>query len=183
MFTVTVTSENNINIDSVMRKLGWTSFNGEYSRVLDYGKKLITMKLDAENDRTLIGEFAQNLSMKEYKAINGWLKEILLALDGMVNDENSKLGYLADGSPACILTNWEKWDTFLIKARLRSLEGKKVMALDPSGEMLIEGLLVEYSSSVDEKDGSLSISSCTVITLFGERTVNGEGLAIEAVYE
>ena len=183
MFTVSITTNTTIDLKLGMQKLGWTFFNGEFTRVLDYGKKLITMKIDENNPHILMGEFAQNLSMKEYKAINAFLKEIIEAFNGTIDDENSKLGYLADATPACIVTNWEKWETFLVKAKLRSLEGKKVMALNTDGETLIEGLLVEYGSSVDEETGSLTISSCTVITIFGERTVKEDALSIEAVYE
>ncbi|MDX5476712.1 MAG: hypothetical protein LPK00_14360 [Bacillaceae bacterium] len=183
MFTVSITTNTTIDLKLGMQNLGWTCFNGEFTRVLDYGKKLITMKIDENDPQILIGEFAQNLNMKEYKAINAFLKEIIEALNGSINDENSKLGYLADATPACIVTNWEKWETFLVRAKLRSLEGKKVMALNANGEMLIEGLLVEYGSSEDEETGALTISSCTVITILGERTVKEEALAIEAVYE
>ena len=183
MFKVSIITNTTIELKIGMQKLGWTCFNREFTRVLDYGKKLITMRIDEQNPHTLIGEFAQDLSMKEYKIINGLLKDIIGLFNGVIDDENSKLGYLEDGTPACIVTNWEKWETFLVKAKLRSLEGKKVMALNTNAETLIEGLLVDYGSSEDDETGALTITSCTVITIFGERTVKEEALFIEAVYE
>src|SRR5262245_38104271 len=82
------------------------------------------------NKRSLKINFSPQLNLKQYTIVNHIIKNLILALNAEYNDSQSLLGYLTNGDGAYIITNWDYWVTFLQKAKLRSLEGKKVRVFD-----------------------------------------------------
>ncbi|MFZ3588063.1 hypothetical protein ACOI1C_02060 [Bacillus sp. DJP31] len=177
MFTVTVHSFTE-NPHKILHNLKWKEANGIFFQSIDSNKKLITIKVDFDRVK---GTFANNLTFKEYMVINRLLTELVIHLNGKINDSNSQLGYLLDQRPVCIVTNFKKWEKFILTAKLRSLRGQKVMVVNEKEEFVEQGLLVDYVQKEDSP--ILEISSCTVISIFGERKITGNNLKIEAVVE
>ncbi len=131
------------------------------------------------NKRTLEIHFSPQLNLKEYTIVHHIIKKHIVELNAEYNDSKSLLGYLSNGSGAYIITNWEHWVIFLQEAKLRSLEGKKVRVFDEANNEIASGMFVNYTMD----DQSSKITDCTVITLFGERSITGNNLSIEATNE
>lgn len=114
------------------------------------------------------------LDLEEFQ----FLREIILEIgsgNGTSLDESGcQLGYLENGEKAFLIENWDEWKTFLMKAKLKTLEGQSVQAMNNEGEELGSGLLAEYDTAVNP----FRITSCTLITLFGERKFEGDNLSI-----
>ncbi|MEI5908246.1 hypothetical protein WAK64_14400 [Bacillus spongiae] len=125
-------------------------------------------------------EFSPHLTLEQYEEIHDIHVHLIKELNTTkYDDRNSLLGYLQNGEKAYIITNWEKWYSFLQEAKYKSLEGKKVMIQDESKQELASGLFLSY----DSDPNTAKITRCTVITLFGERTFKGDGLTIEPTNE
>lgn len=126
-------------------------------------------------------EFEENLTLEAFTIIHHIILEISNKVNGQVDDTHSQLGYLKDGEPAFIITNWEKWYAFLNEAKLKTLEGQKVHVFDEEDE-LGSGILMEYQlePSINEE---FIINQCTLITTFGERKFSGKNLKIEPANE
>ena len=107
-----------------------------------------------------------------------FLREIILDLcygnEDAVDERDCQLGYLESGEKAYLIKNWEEWKAFLMKAKLKTLEGQNVQLLNDEGEELGSGLLAEYEVAAPP----FRIMSCTLITLFGERKFEGKNLSI-----
>jgi hypothetical protein len=100
--------------------------------------------------------------------------ELVYGNEDAIDERGCQLGYLENGEKAYLIKNWEEWKAFLMKAKLRTLEGQNVQALNSAGEELGSGLLAEYETS----SNPFRINSCTLITLFGERKYAGENMRI-----
>ena len=126
--------------------------------------------------------YGGNLSFKEYEQIHNLITSINQEVKGVVDDSNSLLGYLENGEPAYIIKNWNSWTIFLNRAKYVSMEGQKVRVLNEHGIELATGLLVCYE--VDPStETQFTISSCSLVTTFGERTFSGSQLSIEPTGE
>lgn len=131
---------------------------------------------------TAIFTFGGNLSFKEYEQVHNLITTISQEIKGVIDDSNSLLGYLENGEPAYIVKNWNSWTIFLNRAKHISMEGQKVRILNEDGNEIATGLLVGYE--VDpSSEAQFSISSCTLVTTFGERTFSGSQLSIEPTGE
>lgn len=131
------------------------------------------------NKRCLKINFPPQLNLKQYTIVHHIIKNLILVLNAEYNDSQSLLGYLATGEGAYIITNWDYWVAFLQKARLHSLEGKKVRVFDETNKEIASGLFISYK--MDEQ--SSNITECILITHFGERSFKGSNFLIEATNE
>ncbi|RAK17008.1 hypothetical protein B0I26_11412 [Anoxybacillus vitaminiphilus] len=131
-----------------------------------------------KSKQQLIFSFANHLSFEQYQQIHRLITSIQHYIEGTVDDSNSLLGYLADGRGAYIVTNWNEWAHFIMSAKLKSLEGRKVSVYDDKETELASGLLLDY-----KLDEAGCIYECTLITSFGERTFRNQHLHIESTNE
>ncbi|MGG0178725.1 hypothetical protein [Gottfriedia acidiceleris] len=131
------------------------------------------------NKRSLKINFSPQLNLKQFTIVHHIIKNLILALNAEYNDSQSLLGYLTNGEGAYIITNWDYWVAFLQKAKLRSLEGKKVRVFDVTNKEIASGMFISYKMV----DQSSNITECTLITHFGERSFKGSNLLIEATNE
>ncbi|RSD23264.1 hypothetical protein [Mesobacillus subterraneus] len=115
-----------------------------------------------------------HLDLEEFQFLRDMIMELSYGNEAAIDERGCQLGYLENGEKAFLIKNWEEWKAFLIKAKLRTLEGQNVQALNPVGEELGSGLLAEYKI----KEHPFSITSCTLITLFGERTFEADNIKI-----
>ncbi|PGL72049.1 hypothetical protein [Bacillus sp. AFS055030] len=164
------------SIEQILYEQGFKIQDGTYI----YTKSNIKLEgvLDSHN-RSLKINIPPQLNLKQYTIIHHFIKNLILVLTAKYNDSQSLLGYLSNGEGAYILTNWEHWVAFLQKAKLRSLEGKKVQVFDDSNKEIASGLFISYK--MDEQ--SSNITECILITHFGERSFKGSNLVIEATNE
>ncbi|KGP71012.1 hypothetical protein [Pontibacillus yanchengensis] len=145
------------------------------SKGFTFGKGgLCNLYPDLEENRLFI-QFRGDLTLEQYRAIHHLIKSLKDRTNGVLDESECLLGYLGSGEGAYIVTNWNEWSTFLLKASLRTLEGQKVRVLD-KGQEIGSGMLAEYD--IFQSDGGGFVSSCKLITLFGERTFKGEALQI-----
>ncbi|WP_053361673.1 hypothetical protein [Bacillus sp. FJAT-27251] len=127
-----------------------------------------------ENDEVIFLIDPQ-LEMSQYEVIREAILQITAGKDITIDESECQLGYLQNGESAHLIRNWEPWKEFLMKARLRTLEGQNVIVKNEEGEDLDNGLLAEYATA----ENPFRITSCTVITIFGERKYEGESLVVE----
>lgn len=115
------------------------------------------------------------LNLEEFQFLREVILELANGNEGAIDERDCQLGYLDNGEKAYLIKNWEAWKAFLMKAKLRTLEGQNVQALNEDGEELGSGLLAEYEIGSEKP---FRITSCTLITLFGERKFEGGNLSI-----
>ena len=138
--------------------------------------KLITTEV-REETREIAVSFSEKLSYAQYAVIHRFLVMLAEKINGRVFDKGSMLGYLQDGTPAYIVTNWDEWSRFLHEKKLHSSQGEYVHVY-ADGELLDSGILLDYEMS---KEGeAFAITSCTLLTSEGEATLHGEALVLEA---
>ncbi len=140
--------------------------------VIYHEKTLATIQAKDENIEFSIHP---QLEMSQYEVLREVILENLAANEGELDESGCQLGYLANGEPAYLIKNWEPWKEFLMKAKLRTLEGQNVMLKNESGEELGNGLLAEYTTESEP----FRITSCTIITTFGEQKFEGAALIVE----
>jgi hypothetical protein len=144
-------------------------------------KELVTA-INNESVKMLTLRFGGDLSLKEYELLHHLFLSINTTIDGKIDDSKSLLGYLEQGEPAYIITNWDSWTMFLNQAKHVSMEGQKVKVYNEVGLEVGSGLLVGYESDTTNEKQFI-ITSCTLVTLFGERTYTGKQLTIEPTGE
>jgi hypothetical protein len=114
------------------------------------------------------------LDLDEFQFLRDIIMELSYGNEDAIDERGCQLGYLENGDKAFLIQNWEEWKAFLMKAKLRTLEGQNVQALNPEGEELGSGLLAEYEIA----ESPFRITSCTLITLFGERKFEGGNIKV-----
>lgn len=114
------------------------------------------------------------LDLDAFQFLRNIILELSYGNEAAIDERECQLGYLENGEKAYLIKNWEEWKTFLMKAKLRTLEGQNVQVLNEAGEELGSGLLAEYEIATTP----FRITSCTLITLFGERKFAGENISI-----
>jgi hypothetical protein len=145
-----------------------------------YTKGNIKLETVIDSDkRSLKINIPPQLNLKQYTIVHHFIKDLILVFNAEYNDSQSLLGYLTNGEGAYIITNWNDWAAFLQKAKLRSLNGKKVQVFDETNKEIASGLFISYK--MDEP--SFNIIECILITHFGERCFKGNNLLIEATNE
>jgi hypothetical protein len=155
---------------------GITTENG-WKIPLKDGKNYVYV-VHEKNKQQLVFSFSNHLSFEQYQQIHDIITRIQHYIDGTVDDLNSLLGYLADGRGAYIITNWNQWAHFIMSAKLKSLEGQKVIVYNDKETELGSGLLLDYTL-----DESACIYECTLITTSGEQTFHNKPLLIEPTNE
>lgn len=115
-----------------------------------------------------------HLGLEEFQFMRDLILDFSYGNEDAIDERDCQLGYLESGEKAYLIKNWEEWKAFLLKAKLKTLEGQNVQALNEVGEELASGLLAEYEITT----APFRITSCTLITLFGERKFSGENIAI-----
>ncbi|MCM3124592.1 MULTISPECIES: hypothetical protein [unclassified Mesobacillus] len=115
-----------------------------------------------------------HLDLDEFQFLRDIVMELSYGNEDAIDERGCQLGYLENGEKAFLIKNWEEWKAFLMKAKLRTLEGQNVQALNEVGEELGAGILAEY----EVEAGPFRIRSCTLITLFGERKFEGDNIRI-----
>lgn len=143
---------------------------GNYTVYLG-NKSLATVKGNENVTEFLIDPY---LDLDEFQFLRDLILELAFGNEDAIDERGCQLGYLENGEKAYLIKNWEDWKAFLMKAKLRTLEGQNVQALNEAGDELGSGLLAEYVISVSP----FRIKSCTLITLFGERKFEGENIRI-----
>ncbi len=139
--------------------------------VVRNNKTLATIKGTGSEVDFLIDPY---LDLEEFQFLHDIIMELSSVYEAAIDESGCQLGYLENGEKAFLIKNWEEWKAFLMKAKLRTLEGQNVQALNPEGEELGSGLLAEY----EVLDSPFRITSCTLITLFGERKFERENIKI-----
>lgn len=153
-----------INTEHIKKSGGnYTVYQGE--------KSLATIKGNENETEFLIDPY---LDLDEFQFLRNLILELAFGNEDAIDERGCQLGYLENGEKAYLIKNWEEWKAFLMKAKLRTLEGQNVQALNESGDELGSGLLAEYEISTNP----FRIKSCTLITLFGERKFEGESIRI-----
>ncbi|GAA3320196.1 hypothetical protein GCM10020331_030200 [Ectobacillus funiculus] len=140
--------------------------------------KLVTTEVREETKEVSVSFFPKKLSYAQYALIHRFLIILAEKINGRIFDKGSMLGYLQDGTPAYIVTNWDEWSRFFyMRKKLHSSQGEYVHVYANS-ELLESGILLEYEMS---KEGeAFAITSCTLLTSEGETTLHGEALVLEA---
>ncbi|PFM79967.1 hypothetical protein COJ46_11610 [Bacillus sp. AFS077874] len=165
-----------LSIEDALHLRGFGIQKGTYF----YTKGNIKLEGVIDSDkRSLKINIPPQLNLKQYTIVHHIIKNLILVLNAEYNDSQSLLGYLTNGEGAYIITNWDYWVAFLQKAKLRSLEGKKVQVFDETNKEIASGMFISYK--MDEQ--SSNIIECILITHFGERSFKGSSLLIEATNE
>ncbi len=114
------------------------------------------------------------LDLDEFQFLRDIIVEVSYGMEDAIDESGCQLGYLENGEKAFLIKNWEEWKAFLMKAKLKTLEGQNVQVLNENGEELGSGILAEYQLG----DTPFRIENCTLITLFGERKFAAEKIKI-----
>ncbi|QOR65046.1 hypothetical protein IM538_14495 [Cytobacillus suaedae] len=144
--------------------------------------KELATAINEETATSLTIRYNGTLTFKEYELLHHLILSINAKINGEIDDSKSLLGYLENGEPAYIITNWDNWTMFLNKAKHVSMEGQKVKVYNEVGLEVASGLLVGYDSDQTNNEKFI-ITSCTLVTLFGEKTYTGKQLIIEPTGE
>lgn len=139
--------------------------------VIRNNKTLATIK-EAGNEVAF--QIDPYLDLDEFQFLRDIIMELSFGNEFAFDERDCQLGYLENGEKAYLIKNWEEWKVFLMKAKLRTLEGQNVQALNPEGAEIGSGLLAEYEIA----ENPFRITSCSLITLFGERKFEGENIKI-----
>lgn len=115
------------------------------------------------------------LEMAQYEVLRDLILEVTSGSNVEIDETECQLGFLANGETAYLIKNWEPWKEFLMKAKLKTLEGQNVILKNQEGEELGNGLLAEYTTG----SNPFRITSCTIITIFGEKKFQDPNLKIE----
>jgi hypothetical protein len=159
----------------ILRGLRLDQIKSEYIKgtsVIYHEKTLATFK---PNEDDVVFSIHPKLEMHQYEVLRNVILEIMAANHAVLDETGCQLGYLENGEAAYLIKNWEPWKEFLMKAKLRTLEGQNVILKNESDKELGNGLLAEYKIESEP----FRITSCTIITIFGERKFEGEILTIE----
>lgn len=179
MLTANIQFTGTYDLDSIFQSLGLLKQGSQYVLITPDRKELAKI---SQLDSKLEFSFPPNLSMEEYAQIHRVLVQIHEKIGGTIEDSNSLLGYLQNGEEARIVTNWEAWVAFLQGARHKTMQGQKVRIIDEKGMEIGTGLLLDYETN-DKSGSPFSVSSCTLVTSFGERRFTGQNLKIEPTGE
>jgi hypothetical protein len=136
------------------------------------GKTLATIK---QADEQVVFSIHPQLEMKEYEVLRDLILQTTAGKDVELDESECQLGYLENGEPAYLIKNWESWKEFLMKAKLRTLEGQNVLIKNEEEEELGNGLLTDYTT----ESTPFRITSVTLITIFGEQKYDGDNLILE----
>ncbi|SEM98515.1 hypothetical protein SAMN05192533_107232 [Mesobacillus persicus] len=128
----------------------------------------------AEDDGVVFSIHPQ-LEMAQYEILRNVVLEVTSDSNVEIDETECQLGYLANGETAYLIKNWEPWKEFLMGAKLKTLEGQNVILKNQEGEELGNGLLAEYTTVSDP----FRITSCTIITIFGEQKFEDPNLLVE----
>lgn len=130
-----------------------------------------------EQSKEIIISFSEKLSYEQYASIHRFLILLAKQVNGRIFDKGCLLGYLKDGTPAYIVTNWNEWSRFLHEEKLKAAQGEYVHAY-ANGELLDSGILLEYELNAEGE--TFAVRSCTLLTSDGEQTIYGDALLLEA---
>ncbi len=144
--------------------------------------KELATAINDEATTALTIHYDGTLTFKEYELLHHLILSVNTSIDGKLDDSKSLLGYLENGEPAYIIMNWANWTVFLNKAKHVSMEGQKVKVYNEIGLEVASGLLVGYETDQTNQEQFI-ITSCTLVTLFGEKTYTGKQLVIEPTGE
>ncbi|MGM0902304.1 MAG: hypothetical protein ACQEXB_14560 [Bacillota bacterium] len=159
----------------ILRGLRIDQIKSEYIKgksVIYHEKTLATLK---SNEDEVVFSIHPQLEMHQYEVLRQVILEITEGNKVELDETGCQLGYLENGEAAYLIKNWEPWKEFLMKAKLRTLEGQNVILKNEKGEELGNGLLAEYKIESEP----FRITSCTIITIFGERKFEGNALTVE----
>ncbi|MBM4765055.1 hypothetical protein [Bacillus sp. B15-48] len=140
--------------------------------IIYHEKKLATIQ---HQQGEVVFQIHPQLDMAEYEIIRELILPIADSEGVLIDESGCQLGYLETGEKAYLIKNWEPWKAFLMKAKLRTLEGQNVIVKNEEEEELGNGLLAEYQINSDP----FRLTSITLITTFGEKTFKGKNLLIE----
>jgi uncharacterized protein (UPF0297 family) len=65
------------------------------------------------HDNTLTFNYSSELLLEEFVIIHEMISRLQKEHTVQVNDQNSFLGYLSNGEPAYIVTNWDNWMEYI----------------------------------------------------------------------
>jgi hypothetical protein len=140
--------------------------------VIYHDKKIATIEHDLEE---IVFQIHPQLEMTEFEFLRELILNITANHDVVIDETQCQLGYLENGEKAYLLKSWEPWKEFLMKAKLKTLEGQNVILKNEDEEELGNGLLAEYTTQSDP----FRITSVTIITIFGERKFEDDSIVIE----
>jgi hypothetical protein len=173
MLTTSLTYKLPINLNEIFSLISGIATENGWKIPLK-GEKHYIHVLHEKNNQQIVFTFSNHLSFEQYQQIHNMIANIQQHIKGTIDDSNSLLGYLSDGRGAYIITNWNEWAYFIMSAKLKALEGQKVIVYNDKEIELGNGLLLDY-----KLNESACIYECTLITTFGERTFRDKPLLIK----
>ncbi|MFA9555838.1 hypothetical protein ACERII_00825 [Evansella sp. AB-rgal1] len=178
MLKTKITYHENRLIPEFLKKLGFSTLNSEYKFPLSIrqGHSLVLQENQSLNEVVL--SFPNYVSMEECSQIHNLIHEIVVHVNGKVDDTAALLGYDEYGQKVYIYHGFKQWKEYIEEAKFHSLEGQNVEVYH-GDELLGRGLLLSYKKErVDEENTYIT---CTVISTTGEQYFMGENLRIVGV--
>lgn len=172
MLYVTITTKDAEQMTSTLHALDFTYYDGSYRLS---NKRYGDIDVHHSADKYTFS-FPDSEGFLKYLAIHQLLVQILQEVEGTFDDTAAFMGYLENGEPSYILTNWQAWVDFLQGAKHVSMTGMRVKVFNDKYIPLEEGVLLEYSVT----NNPFNVTSCTLLTEQGEKKLNGEHYIIEA---
>ncbi|MEW9052567.1 MAG: hypothetical protein AB2392_15505 [Neobacillus sp.] len=111
MLSTTVTFDQPIEISTSISPFLKKKSQGHFQIYLEKIDKLIAEIKMNKNVVTL--EYSSELLLEEYIIIHNLISQLREMGAVEIDDSRSFLGYLADGEPAFIVTNWRPWLTHI----------------------------------------------------------------------
>jgi hypothetical protein len=107
MLSTTLTFNNQVDLSKFNSLFVKKRKNNQFDIYLEKSDKLLGHILVLNNVVTL--EYSSELLLEEYIIIHDVISLLIEGTDVKVDDSKSFLGYLSDGEPAYIHTNWGRW--------------------------------------------------------------------------
>ncbi|RBW68361.1 hypothetical protein [Bacillus taeanensis] len=181
MLSVTLTYEEVLDVETILLETNLVKSTKAYVLKTKEGSVLLEA-IPKSDEQCVSFSFSGNLTMAQYQTIHDTITAISDQLHAVIDDQEAFMGYLENYEKAYLITNWEKWVYFLNGAKHTSMEGQKVRIYNEQNFQIAEGILVHYEKDEAKKD-TFTVTSCSLITTFGERTFTGGNLRIEATGE
>lgn len=107
MLSTTLTFDQQVDLSTFNSPFIKRRKNGYFEIYLDNADKLLgNIQI---LDTVLTIEYSSELLLEEYIIIHDVISLLIEGTDVKVDDTKSFLGYLSDGEPAYIKTNWDLW--------------------------------------------------------------------------
>ncbi|UOE93187.1 hypothetical protein [Alkalihalobacillus sp. LMS39] len=137
----------------------------------------VTIQLEQNREKNQLFVYFPPNDFDALEQVHHYIQELIHTCDvTQINDDSAHVGFLKNGDIATITHRFHEWQTFLLEAQYRSMEGQKIEVFN--GPLKLgEGILLSY---VLESIQPFLVQSATVITTFGEEVFSGTDLKLKA---